>query len=462
MNPAPSPSVPSVSVDRFSSPLLRLVLLGLLLLALLIPCGMIENVVQERDARRQEAVTDITGKWGGAQTLVGPILRVPFLTRATRMNEQGKSVEAVTADVAYFLPRDLRIRAQTAAESRQRGIFSVPVYVAKVLIEGRFDAPEFSAWGLRPEDVDWARAELILSLSEPRGLHGDAALTWEGRDLAWKPSSGQHGSWSPPGIHAALGTEPGLHLAQGGEFRIAFSVNGSEALSFAPTAEQTTLTLTANWPHPSFQGSWLPVERDLKPDGFSARWSVSYLGRNFPQRWRQSAEVAQALSGASFGVKLATPVDHYQLATRITKYAVMTLVFTFAVIWLTEVLSTKRAHLIQYGFTGAALCLFGLLQLSFAEHFGFNAAFALAAAAVLCVVGLYMRAVLRSARQALNVVGVLALLYGYVYLILQAEDYALMGGSLALFAGLAVAMYLTRKVDWFALGPQRGEVAKSA
>lgn len=42
------------------------------------------------------------------------------------------------------------------------------------------------------------------------------------------------------------------------------------------------------------------------------------------------------------------------------------------------------------------------------------------------------------------------LLYGYLFVLLTIEDYALVIGSLGLFAALAAIMIATRRVDWYA------------
>jgi inner membrane protein len=453
MHQEPSaPTPPRPWLPRFSSPLARLLLLSLLLLALQVPLGMIHGVVQERAARRDEAVGDILGKWGGRQSLAGPILYVPFVTRRSVPDGHGQLVEQVTADAAYLLPQTLHIQGRLQAQERHRGIFEVPVYGAELQLSGQFGRPDFSVWGVRPEDVDWRHAELLLGLAEPRTLRADAALDWNGHAVRFNPSVGQNG-WNVPGIHVPLGQD----LAQvfegdGSSFAVKLGFNGADGIAFAPTAEDTEVELQSGWPHPSFQGGWLPVQYQAGAEGFSARWSVSYLGRDYPQRWRESANAFAALAKSQFGVALAEPVDTYVMAERVIKYAVLTLLFTFAVIWLTEVLSGQAVHPIQYGFVGAALCLFGLLQLSFAEHFGFTPAFVAAAAAVVVLVTLYSRSLLRRTWQALTVGAVLGGLYAYLYAILRAEDHALLGGSVALFAGLAAAMYLTRRVDWGALG----------
>jgi inner membrane protein len=100
---------------------------------------------------------------------------------------------------------------------------------------------------------------------------------------------------------------------------------------------------------------------------------------------------------------------------------------------------------------GSANCLFYLLLLALAEHFGFGPAYAASAAASIALIGTYSKAVLRTARRALPVVGLLTALYIYLYVTLQAEDYALLLGALGLFAMLAVLMYVTRRIDWHAV-----------
>ncbi|WP_273454431.1 cell envelope integrity protein CreD [Nevskia ramosa] len=434
-----------------TSPGARLLLIAMLLLVLMIPATMIRGVVQERELRRDVAVADVIASWGGRQNVIGPILRVPYVRRISGRDDKGGVTERRESGIGYFLPKTLDIDARLDTELRHRGIFEVPVYVANLKLAGRFERPDFSAWGVLDEDIDWSRAELMLSLSDPASLHADAALVWDGRRIGLKPSTGQQGTWPTPGLHAPLGLDLLNTLAtKGAAFELNLAMNGANSLYFAPTAEETRVRLAVDWAHPSFNGSWLPSTYKIAGDRSTAEWSVSYLGRNYPQRWRESSETAAAVGAAVFGLSLATPLDLYALADRSTKYALLTLIFTFAVIWLTEVLSGRRVHPVQYGFVGAALCLFGLLQLSFAEHFGFTAAFLVAAGAVLGLVTLYSHGVLGSWWRALAVGSVLTAVYGYLFVILRAEDYALLGGSLALFAGLAAAMFLTRRIDWFA------------
>jgi inner membrane protein len=430
-----------------------LALIAVLVLLLDIPLGMVRGVVDERAARRGEAVQDILSGWGDRQSLSGPLLRVPFVLRHLVPGSDGKSTLQIINDAAYFLPRELHIEGTLDAQLRHRGIFELPVYVARLHLSGQFDPLDFSSWGVEPADVDWKHAELVLGVTEPRTLQADAALQWDGKTLRFTPSTGQAEQWLASGIHVPLGQELAqVSAPQGSSFSIQLSFNGADALSFTPTAELTEVALSANWPNPNFQGSWLPSEHDVDAGGFRSHWSVSYLGRDYPQRWTEGASGAAALARSQFGVTLAQPADVYQTSERVLKYGVLTLLFTFAVIWLTEVLSGQSVHPVQYAFVGAALCLFGLLQLSFAEHFGFTAAFVVAAVAVVLMTTLYCLSLLQRAWQALAVGGVLSGLYAYLYAILRAEDHALLGGSVALFLGLGLAMFLTRRIDWNTLG----------
>ena len=49
---------------------------------------------------------------------------------------------------------------------------------------------------------------------------------------------------------------------------------------------------------------------------------------------------------------------------------------------------------------------------------------------------------------------ILAVLYAYLYVLLQLEDYALLLGSIGLFVVLGIIMFVTRKINWYAVeGP---------
>ncbi|HUP92275.1 MAG TPA: cell envelope integrity protein CreD [Solimonas sp.] len=447
-------SVPAAPPPRrpfWSSPIARLLILGLLFVLLLIPLGMIGGVVAERSQRQAEAQADITSKWGGAQSIVGPLLRVACVHRFQQRDDKGWKAQSVVMRELYLLPETLEARVQLNTEIRRRGIFEVPVYAAAVTLEGRFATPLLSQCPQPSTEIDWRRTDLVIGIADPRSVQAEAGLVWNGRRLQFAPATGAEAPLAS-GLHVPLGGVAGAFAQSEQTFSIVLSLRGANLMQLAPVGKETRVSIAGDWPHPSFQGAWLPLSHEADAQGFDARWSLSWLGRDYPQAWTSAAAQAEPVSKSLFGVMLATPVDPYAMAVRVTKYAALTVLFTFFTVWLTEVLSGGRVHPIQYGFIGAALCLFGLLQLSFAEHFGFTPAFVVAALAVTALVTLYCRSVLGHNRRALGVGALLGGLYGYLYAILSAEDYALLGGSVALFALLALAMYLTRRIDWVSAG----------
>ena len=448
--PAAAAAASSGFADFMRSPLGRLALLLLLWLLLQVPLSMIENLVHERQTRRDEAGAEVTSKWGGAQQLIGPILRVPYLSHD--LDSEGKP--HLSRGAAYLLPEQLGIDAELKTEERRRGIFSFPVYGAEMRLSGRFQRPDLASWVDSGDELLWQQAELQIGLSDVRAIHADGQLRWAGQKLGLQPSAGT--DWSASGVHVPLSPPAGAADLFGADGSVAFELdlrfNGSGELWLAPVGRDTTARLHADWQHPSFQGAWLPVRSAISAGAFDAEWSISYLGRNYPQQWNTAGDQKpEKLRQQLFGVTLLTPVDAYRMAERVTKYAVLALFFTFLTIWLTELLSGQRVHPLQYLLVGSALCLFGLLQLAFGEHFGFAPGFVVSTVAVTGMVTFYSRAALRRWRAALVIGGLLSGLYGYLYLLLSAEDYALLGGSVALFAGLAAVMLLTRKLDWHQL-----------
>ena len=69
------------------------------------------------------------------------------------------------------------------------------------------------------------------------------------------------------------------------DFSLDLTLDGSGELQFLPLGNETTLEMTADWPSPGFIGNFLPMERRIDAKGFSARWTVSSLARNYPQSW---------------------------------------------------------------------------------------------------------------------------------------------------------------------------------
>ena len=428
-----------------NSALARIILVGFFVLVLLIPATMIERMIRERDHRRESATVEVQEKWGWEQTIIGPFVRVPYAAIVSTANRRGKTETRSGTRYAIFLPKDLNISGTINSEVRYRGIFKVPVYGMSLFIKGSFDRPDLSQWSISEEDILWDQAHLVVWITDPRAITNQAQLMWNETQLGFQPGSGltcDKGS----GIHAGLRD----HLS-GNDFRFSFALelNGSKRAYFVPFGGQTQVELKSNWSDPSFQGAWLPRKRTVGPDGFEAAWNIGSLGRNFPQKRKASENFEpNSFRASEFGVDLKTAMDHYRMAERSVKYAALFLALTFATLWLFEILAKIRVHPVQYFLVGAGMCLFYLLELSLAEHIGMAFAYLIASVSVIGVISLYCAAILKSVKRACCVGVVLSLLYGYLYVLLMNQDYALLVGSIGLFAVLAVIMYLTRSVDW--------------
>ncbi len=430
---------------------------AVLILLLLIPLGMVRSVLSERLGRRNQAVTDITSSWGSDQKLVGPVLIVPYRYRAKSWKEQptvgGKIekvevVEMLTAN-AYFLPASLAVSGDIKPMQLRRGIYHAVVYTGKLEFTGEFARPDFARLRIKPEDVSWEDAQVAFAIPDLRGVKETLNLQWGEKSHPLLPGSklGGFQSGVQAGVFANVGEAPI-------PFRLALSLNGSGGLSFAPLGSQTTVKLTSPWPDPSFFGTFLPAERKVTSDGFEATWQVSYYGRNFPQQWTsQTPEpclTPSSVESSLFGVNFLSGIDAYRNTERAIKYGVLFVVLIFAAFFLFEMLAALRIHPFQYAIVGAALCLFYLGLLSLSEFIPFGLAYLAAAGATTLLICFHSVKMLKSGGRTFIVAGLLAGIYGFLYVALQLQDYALLLGTGGLFAVLGAVTWFTRNIDWYA------------
>jgi inner membrane protein len=434
-----------------------------LVVLLLVPLHMIRGVIDERAARRTAAIAEVASTWGAAQTLTGPVVVVPFHVERKESwvdpavpgspSHAGIVRERTRVDVeqATFLPDTLKIEGRLVPERRWRGIFEVVLYRAELAVSGTVPVPDLGPLGVPPGDVHWKDAFLSVGLSDTRGIREEVKLLWNGAPATFRPGPGAS-CLASSGIHAPL---PALEGSGVATHRFAFNVSlqGTEAFAVTPIGASTEAILRSPWPSPSFFGAFLPDRRTLTPGGFDATWKVSSFGRNYPQRWRgDRGAPGDAVAKSAFGVRLFLPADAYQQATRSLKYAILFVGLTFLAFALFETFGGLRLHPLQYLLVGFALVLFYLLLVSLSEHVGFGVAYLAAASATTSLVSAYCAWVLVVKGRAFVMAGALAALYGYLFVLLRLEDYALLLGSVALFALLAALMLATRHVDWWSVG----------
>jgi inner membrane protein len=410
------------------------VLTGVALL-LLIPLALLASLVTERTAQRDAAVQSVARGWGDRQWVGGPLLAIPVTieTDPARTREW------------YVLPEqlDIIVELQVQEARRRLGLYDVPVYIARVRAKGEFDLPREITRLTRDGTslhVHFEQARLLLPVQDPRGLRDLTSGTQE--VLNFEPSPG----FPIPVLAAPLN----IPAAGPHTFDLSFDLAGTQSLEFLPLARDVRVQARGNWPDPGFTDGFLPSERRIDAHGFTASWQVLDLNRTYGDRWFQGSTSKQTLLASGFGIELVQPVDIYQRSTRAVKYGGLFIALSFLTLFLVENLQRRPVHPIQYGLMGLALSVFYLLLLALAEHIGFLLAYVLATAALCILMSVYLAGGFRSARAGLVSGGIFAATYALLYLLVSSENYALLVGSLALFALLATTMFLTRKFDWYA------------
>lgn len=408
-----------------------------IVLVLLAAVGMTAVLIKEREGRRNSVINEVSDKWGAWQTISGPILTIPY----KKHYKDAKGNTLTDTKYAHFLPDVLSVSGNVKTQVRYRGIYEVILYNAKLLLSGSFSAPDMGAMNIAPENVIWKDAALTLGITDLKGIKGLSAIKWNDAELiATSGCITNDVVYSGVGAQAPLDSQNKKYT-----FALDLDLDGSEEFKFTPLGKKTNVKISSNWNTPSFVGSFLPESRQIDADSFSAEWNVLDLNRNYPQKWLGHRDIMSS----AFGVKFLMAVDEYQKTMRSVKYAIMFIVLTFLSFLMIEILSKKAIHPVQYFLVGAGLVLFYVLLLSLSEHILFQYAYLTASVALVLLIMAYTKTVLKDNVLAGVVTGILVTLYGFLYIVLQLQDYALLLGSIGLLAILAIVMYLTRKIDWF-------------
>ncbi len=415
-------------------------LIGVLILLMLIPVNMIRQLIAEREHTSESVASEISSKWGDRQTLTGPIIVVPY-----KYNMMDNNTLKEVRDYAYFLPEELDIEAGMDPEIRYRSIYKVVVYQANIKVKGFFDHPNFEKLNRAVTSIDWANAFVCIGISDMRGVRSEIAFNWNNdkKEVA-SGISGTRIVESGVTVKIPLSAENSNNKTYAFDFNM--TLNGSSGLFFIPVGKTTKAVVLSSWKSPSFDGAFLPDQREITSSGFNSQWNVFNYNRNFPQMWTGDS---YHIDSSEFGTNLLLPVDHYQKTTRSVKYAIMFIALTFLVFFLVELISHKRIHPLQYLLVSIGLVLFYSLLLALSEQMNFNLAYALSAVGIISLITAYSHSIFKQTKQTVVMGVFLIMLYLFLYVVLQLEDMALLIGSIGLFIALAVVMYISRKVDWY-------------
>ena len=424
-------------------------LIGCIVL-LSLPLMMVRELINERTDYRSEVVDAIEQSTSGSQKLAGPLIAIPITETLTRMENQ-KEVNYQRSWVYYWLPESLAVAGKQTVESRRVGIYSGQVWHHALQIKATFDPLRLAA--LRKTNIVLGQPRLVVSVGDPRGIGAIHAPEVNGNVLSVEPGLGISGDGA--GIHMPM---PAL-AADNKPLEIAFSLdlNGTGEFSLVPLGRNSELQLTSNWPHPGFLGSFLPTQREVSAAGYRAHWQSSWFANDMGSYFKDDMEIPWSRLPA-FSADVMSLADQYQLTDRATKYAILLIGLTFMAFFVFESLTRRPLHPMQYLLVGLSLVLFYLVLLALSEHIGFTAAWLAASLSGAVMNGIYLQAVLRGWRNSLLFVAALLLLDGVMWFLLHSEDSALLLGTGVLALALSVLMFLTRRVDWYALSLPKGTV----
>jgi len=446
-----TPSTKPATLDLARSASIKLLIIGLIALALLIPQSFTLDLIEERQLRLTEAEEDIRGKWSREQTLLGPYLSLPYFElKETISNGEKKLVKE--HKTKYILPEQLNLSGNIDAQLLHRGIFDVVVYTNTLSIDAKFDSLIIEKMGLQAENILWNQASIMIGVSDLRGISGSPNFKVDDKALIMEPFSERNGQ------KKGLLSKTEIDVNKSGfNFSGELVLKGSKDFSIIPVGKTTHLSLIGNWPSPSFQGEFLPENRQITEAGFESNWNILHFNRPFGQEFDG---YIPDLNQSAFGLSLVNPVDQYQQSTRTSKYAILIITLSFLALYLMELLTKSQIHPIQYTLIGFALVLYYTLLIAISEHLGFSSAYWIASLATVILLGLYSFSIFSNWKETGIFSVILSIFYIFIFIIIKQQDFALLIGSIGLFIALAITMFISRRINFSQQENQSLDLAK--
>ncbi len=421
-----------------TSPTFKVFTVLIITLILLIPAYKIEALVSERQGLEQNVISEISSKWGAEQSLTGPILTIPYL----ETENSGTPNEKVKTKYLNILPEKLDITGELNPKIKKRSIYKAILYSTEISLSGVFDLRKIRNLKIDTADIQWQKAKLSFGISDPRGINGIGKIQFGDKRMDTEPglpSSIQLEN----GFHGYVNTNPRKEKYA---FTASYSLKGSSGIHILPVGKTTHVKLKSLWKDPSFTGAFLPESHTIDSKGFEANWKILDYNRSFEQIWN---DYFPNISQWGFGVELLEPVNIYQKTERSIKYAFMIIALTFTFFFFFEILHKLKIHPIQYTIVGFALLIFYLLLIALSEQMNFSLAFVISALATIVLVAYYFYFISKSIKVTFIFSLIFTFIYAFIFVILNAEAYSLLIGSIGLFALIALIMHFSRNVDWY-------------
>lgn len=426
------------------SMIIKSIIIAVVTVLMLIPITMVESLIFDRAVLQKNVTEEISSKWGGEQTITGPVLVIPYTTYKPTTSsgklEFGTMVEET--EFAYFLPDVYNVDSKAAVEERSRSIYNTLVYQTENKISGTFAKPRLAELNIKEDHAKWDEAFIMVGLPYMQGVNNKVVMDINGRKLA-----------ATPGVPSNTMLKSGFtikhpfteEMVDEYKFEFDLDINGTEKLLVAPVGKENNICMSSTWKTVAFTGDFLPRKREVTEDGFKATWNIFDYNRNYVQMWKES----NSGSLSEIGIELKYTVDQYKMSMRSVKYAIMFIALTFVVFFLVEVITKNRIHPIQYILVGFALLLFYTLLIALSEYISFRLAYLISSIAIVTMITLYVRTIFKKFIHCMLIGGLTAGLYTYLYIMLQMEDMSLLIGAIGLFVALAAIMYASRKVKWY-------------
>ena len=433
----------------------KLITIIFITVAMLIPVSMVEMTIHERSGLRTQAETSISDRWGGRQKISAPVLAIPYKEkRVERISHNsdwktaGKQVEnqkiSYIDRTMYLLADNVSLSTTMKTEVRYLGIYEMPVYITDSYIKGSFNRKDLENINRQLTNINWKHARVILPIDDVRGIRSISKLSFGKNNIDFIP--GQNNSVSFRGIDAPVNLSSKIN--KNINFSLNISLSGSKQLNYLPLARTSNITLTSDWSNPGFTGSYLPATRNITQNGFNAEWKILGLNRSFGQSLSDSFD-KNSINNSKFGITLFQPADIYQQNIRSVKYAALFIALTFMAFFLFEIFFELNIHPIQYFFNGGALSTFYLLLLALSEHLHFSMAYLLSAISIVLLMTGYSMTILKQRKRGALIGLITAIIYSFLYFLIQSEQNSLLFGAIGFFVSLATIMYMTRHINWY-------------
>ena len=175
----------------------RMLMVGFLVIILLIPLSYINSLINERAFRQAGVVNEINQKWGNNVLVYGPILKLPYktYTETKTYNEKTKTYFKETQThikYAYIFPETLNSKADVNSKTLKRGNFESAVFTTRMNFSGHYIPIDLTAKGIKPEDIIWKKASIIIKTSNLKGIKSEVQITLNDKAYSFETNFNQN------------------------------------------------------------------------------------------------------------------------------------------------------------------------------------------------------------------------------------------------------------------------------